>query len=98
MNLCFLTGQIVTWPEKYISIKGKTFTHFFVKIPNPKKGPPFLYIHASARQETGFQIVKWYAKGDYILIEGNIKICIDKNKNYHIEINIIRESPLVLEL
>lgn len=98
MNLCFLTVQIATWPQKYISKRGKLFTHFFVRIPNPKKGCPFFYLHATAREETGIQLFNWYAKGDYILIEGRIRLQMDKQKKYQAELNILRESPLVLEI
>ena len=98
MNLCFLTAQIATWPEKYTSRKGKLFTHFFIRVPNPKKGYPFFYIHASARQETALQLINWYARGDYILLEGRLRLSMHANKSYHLELSILRESPLVLEL
>jgi hypothetical protein len=98
MNLCFLTIQIATWPRKYKSKRSKEFTHFLVRIPNPKKGKSFYYINASARSEIGKNLFDWYSKGDYLVIEGNLLIKANSRNKYIVELNIIKESPLVLEI
>jgi hypothetical protein len=98
MNLCFLTVQIATWPQRYVSKKGKLFTHFFIRVPNPKKGRSSFYINATARGETGKHLFYWYEPGDYIIIEGRINLQTDQKKKYHVEVDIVRESPVGLEI
>jgi len=98
MNLCFLTVQIATQPCRYISTRGKLFTHFFVRVPNPKKGRSSFYINATARGETGKHLFNWYEPGDYIVMEGSMKLKANRGRQFQVEVEILRESPVILEI
>jgi len=96
MNTCFFTAQIITWPQLSISKQGKKITQLLIRLPNPKKGQPFIYINAFARGALGESLLKWYDQGDYLIFEGYLK---KKNPQKHInqfELMIIREYPILL--
>nr|YP_009628891.1 hypothetical protein [Balbiania investiens]QBX88674.1 hypothetical protein [Balbiania investiens] len=102
MNTCFLTAQIATTPKQYLSYKEQKFIKFTLKIPNPKKGRAFYYMNAIAKGECSKNLLNWYRRGDYIIIEGHLSHMLIKYKAAEnikiIQIHIIKEFPTGLDL
>jgi hypothetical protein len=102
MNTCFLTAQIATTPNQYLSYKEQKFTKLTLKLPNPKKGKSFYYINAIATGECSKNLLNWYRRGDYVIIEGNLSQMSIKYKATEntkiIQIHIIKEFPIGLEV
>nr|UEQ11918.1 putative single-stranded DNA binding protein Ycf41 [Kumanoa mahlacensis] len=101
MNICFLTAQIATWPQKFTSKTGKNCIRVYVRIPNPKKGKSFYYIKCRTKEIINMQLLHWYQKGDYVILEGNLKFNnfqLNKIKYKSLEINIFRDFPASLDL
>lgn len=99
MNICFLTAQIATRPKKFISKTGKNCIRVYVRIPNPKKGKSFYYIKCRTKEIINMQ--HWYQKGDYVILECNLKFNnfkLKKIKCKSLEINIFRDFPASLDL
>lgn len=72
MNICFLTAQIITKPQYYVLTSNMVLTHLFLRLPNPKKGNAFYYIHSFSINQTTNNIYIWYNQADYIIIHANI--------------------------
>nr|YP_009297753.1 putative single-stranded DNA binding protein [Kumanoa americana]AOM67487.1 putative single-stranded DNA binding protein [Kumanoa americana] len=101
MNICFLTAQLVTCPKKCISKTGQDFIRIYLRIPNPKKGKSFYYIKCRTKEIIHMQLLHWYQKGDYVILEGNLKfnyIKLKKRKSKNLEVNILRDFPASLDM
>jgi hypothetical protein len=99
MNNCFLTAQIATNPKKYLSDKGKEYIKLVLRIPNPKKGKSFHYIDCRTKKTFGMPLIFWYKKGDYLILEGNLKLnklIFTKQYKIQAEINILKDFPISL--
>jgi hypothetical protein len=102
MNTCFLTAQIATTPKQYLSYKEQKVTKLTLKLPNPKKGRAFYYVNAIAQGECSKNLLNWYRRGDYVIIESNLSHLLIKYKTTEntkiIQIHIIKEFPTGLDV
>lgn len=93
MNLCFITARILDMP-----IKLKKSKDFFVKINInfPHSRNYFANVTALAAGIIAKDVFELYAKGDYIVIEGEILFFIEQTKKSNITIQIIDIHPAYL--
>lgn len=97
MNLTCLTIQIATWPEQYINKNQQKITSCIVRIPNAIKGCEYCYFYAIARGDIETQLSRLYKKGDYLIIEGYLKLQKVISNNLELNIIILQVSPITLE-
>nr|ARX95906.1 hypothetical protein [Thorea hispida] len=101
MNSCFLTAQIISKPYYYFLTHNMVLTYLFLRLPNPKKGKSFYYVHSFSINYSSNNIYLWYNKADYIIIYSNIlykniQQC-SKIPQKNIIINIIKSFPAILD-
>nr|YP_009390140.1 putative single-stranded DNA binding protein [Sheathia arcuata]ART65503.1 putative single-stranded DNA binding protein [Sheathia arcuata] len=101
MNISIFTVQIATWPKKYMLHTGKEIIKLYLRIPNPKKGKSFYYIKCHAQNKWKKQVFDWYQKGDYLILEGSLKLNTFKLhdfKSKYLEVSIIKDFPMNLQI
>ena len=93
MNLCFITARILNKPIKLTKAKD-----FFVKINInfPQSRNYFAHATALASGLLAKNIFELYAKGDYIVIEGELLLLVEQTKRSKIIIQIIDIHPASL--
>nr|QVY58217.1 putative single-stranded DNA binding protein [Eucheuma denticulatum] len=86
MNLFIFTCRVISRP-KLFRYKKQSFVFMQLSLCNPKKGTNFYNIVALAQNKEVGQIFEVYKKGDFIIVEGCIKIRLQRihstTKNYN---------------
>lgn len=73
MNICILTAKIVKAP-KLLFKKNYFYTQLILSIPNNKKGLNWYNIRGKARGQKAKDLFDLYMKGDFVIVEGTVKI------------------------
>nr|QVY58011.1 putative single-stranded DNA binding protein [Betaphycus gelatinus] len=73
MNLFIFTCRVISKP-KLLRYKKQSFVYMKFSLCNDKKGIDFYNVVALAKSKVVNQIFDIYKKGDFIIVEGSIKI------------------------
>nr|QVY58417.1 putative single-stranded DNA binding protein [Kappaphycus striatus] len=77
MNLFIFTCRVVSRP-KLIRYKKQSFVHMKFSLCNSRKGVDFYSVISLAKNQIVNQIFDIYQKGDFIIVEGSMKIRLQR--------------------
>ena len=64
-------------------------------------GKSFYYIKCHAQNKWKKQVFDWYQKGDYLILEGSLRLNTFKLYNFkskYLEVSIIKDFPMNLQI